>query len=95
MREELLNIQQVVDKTGMCSSSVYRKIRLEGFPRSLPFHPSYPGKTRRGWKEKDIDKWVRRKEAPAITDRLRKFIRGWSKRVHHEYYRKPSGDNRI
>lgn len=93
--EELLDLEQVKTKTGMSRSTIYGKIRNHGFPRALPLYPKSPGRVRKGWKKKDIDKWIHKQESPGFRERIRQCLRGWLNRLHNGRNTKPSTDNRV
>lgn len=52
MKERLLRLAQVEDKTGFKKSYLYREMRDGNFPKPIKL-----GSTSR-WKESDIDAWI-------------------------------------
>jgi prophage regulatory protein len=59
--ERLLRLRQVMDRTGMGKSTIYRKIAQAGFPSPV----SVGGQAVR-WRESQVDQWIAAL-APTIT----------------------------
>jgi prophage regulatory protein len=55
--DRIIRLRTVLDRTGLSRSTLYRKIAEGTFPAQLRI--SIHGA---GWREKDIDKWVKEPE---------------------------------
>lgn len=55
MKERLLRLRDVTNKTGMGSSTIYRKMNDGEFPRPVRISPAMVR-----WRESDIDSWISR-----------------------------------
>ena len=53
---QLLRLKQVITKTGMSRSNIYKKMMEGNFPRSLKL-----GIRTSAWLESDIDSWIETK----------------------------------
>lgn len=61
--DRLLRLRQVMDRTGLGKSTIYRKITNAGFPSPV----SVGGQAVR-WRESQVDEWIAAL-APTITPR--------------------------
>ena len=52
--DRILRIKSVLDRTGLCRSTLYRKIENGSFPRQLKLSTRCVG-----WRETDIEQWQR------------------------------------
>ncbi|OOE38682.1 transcriptional regulator [Salinivibrio kushneri] len=50
---KLLKLQQVMEKTSLCSSSIYNLMKEGDFPKNI----SVMGK-RKAWLESEVEEWV-------------------------------------
>ncbi|EIO3705125.1 AlpA family phage regulatory protein [Vibrio parahaemolyticus] len=50
---KFLKLQQVIEKTSLCSSSIYNLINAGEFPKSV----TVMGK-RKAWLESDVEEWM-------------------------------------
>lgn len=53
MAERFLSIRQVVERTTLSRTEIYRRIRDDDFPRQVKLGPR-----RVAWREKVIDAWI-------------------------------------
>lgn len=53
---KLLKLQQVMEKTSLCSSSIYNLMKEGDFPKNI----SVMGK-RKAWLESDVEEWMLKK----------------------------------
>jgi prophage regulatory protein len=51
--DNFLRIRRVMERTGLSRATIYRKVRLETFPRSCRL-----GSSAVGWYESEIDAWI-------------------------------------
>ena len=59
----ILRIKEVVQITGLSSSSIYKQIRLGDFPRGVKLTSRSTG-----WSSEDIDDWIKSRLAHDTTD---------------------------
>ncbi|MDK4680289.1 helix-turn-helix transcriptional regulator [Kingella negevensis] len=53
MEERLLNIKEVREKTSLSQATIYRKIRLNKFPKPVKLSESCSR-----WKNSEIEQWI-------------------------------------
>lgn len=52
--ERILTLNQVLERTSLCKTTVYRRIKDGTFPPMI-----HISKRRSGWHESEIDRWIR------------------------------------
>ncbi len=59
----ILRLKKVKERTGLAKSTIYKKMALKEFPRSIPLSAKAVG-----WLESDIQKWIEEKIVISAND---------------------------
>lgn len=54
--ERFLRIDEVINRTGLTRTAIYRQIKCKQFPNSVPL-----GQSAVGWLESEINQWIQNK----------------------------------
>ena len=60
---QVLRMKDVIKKTGLCRSAIYKFIRNNSFPRPIKM-----GEKATGWVDSEIDDWILSKMANRTVD---------------------------
>ena len=60
---KFLKLQQVMDKTTLCRTSIYKLIKVGGFPNNV----TVMGK-RKAWLESEVEDWMMDKLSKSMTE---------------------------